>query len=318
MRETRTAWPELAWEEWKDTADTFHMLTQIVGKTRVELTPVQNHWWNVPLYLSARGLTTSAMPLANGSILDIEFDFIAHELVFRVSDGKLEKLALQAEPVAEFFSKYKEVLTRLGVNIEIYSMPVEVADPIRFEQDTVHRSYDRDAAGRFWQILAQADRIFKRFSTNFYGKISPVHFFWGSFDLAVTRFNGRRAPARPGADAIQAEAYSHECISAGFWPGNGGYGKAAFYSYTAPVPAGLSETKLRSLGGFNTTLGEFLLDYDDVRNATDPEQAVLDFLEETYQAEAGAAGWDRGNLDRTDAIGVAACKARLGHRNSLP
>lgn len=308
MTETQTMWPELVWDNWKDTAETLHMLTQIVGKTRVELTPVQNHWWNVPLYLTARGLTTSAMPLPRGSILDIEFDFIAHELVFRVSDGRVERLALQAAPVAEFFSQYKEVLTRLEVGIEIYSMPVEVAHPIRFEQDTEHRSYDRDAVRRFWQALAHADQIFKRFSTNFYGKISPVHFFWGSFDLAVTRFNGRRAPARPGADAIQAEAYSHECISAGFWPGNGGYGKAAFYSYAAPVPAGLSETKLRNLGGFNATLGEFLLDYDEVRRSADPEQAILDFLLETYQAEAGAAGWDRENLDRTDAIGIAACR----------
>lgn len=308
MAESKEPWPELAWDGWKDTAETLHMLTQMVGKTRVKLTAVQNHWWNVPLYLSARGLTTSAMPLPEGGILDIEFDFIAHELVFRVSDGRAEKLALEAVPTAEFFRKYKEMLARLGVGIEIYSLPVEVANPIRFEEDTVHRSYDRDAVRRFWQVLAQADRVFKRFSTNFYGKISPVHFFWGSFDLAVTRFNGRRAPARLGMDKIQAEAYSHECISAGFWPGNGGYGKAAFYSYAAPVPAGLSETRLKSLGGFNATLGEFLLDYDEVRTAADPEQAILDFLLETYQAEADAAGWDRNNLDRTDAIGVAACK----------
>lgn len=307
MVDTKNMWPELDWDKWKDTAETLHMLTQIVGKTRVELTPVQNHWWNVPLYLTARGLTTSAMPLPAGGLLDIEFDFIAHQLVFRDSDGRVEQLALHAEPVAEFYRKYKEMLSRLGVNIEIYSMPVEVAEPIRFEDDTVHRSYDPAAVRRFWQILALADRIFKRFSTNFYGKISPVHFFWGSFDLAVTRFNGRRAPARPDADAIQAEAYSHEVISAGFWPGNGGYGKAAFYAYAAPVPPGLSETKLKSMGGFNQTLGEFLLDYDEVRRAGDPEQAVLDFLLETYQAAANAAGWDRENLDRKDAIGVAAC-----------
>lgn len=310
MADTREAWPELDWNGWKDTAATLHMITQIVGKTRLELTPIQNHWWNVPLYLSARGLTTSALPLPDARILDIELDFIAHELVCRVSDGRTERLAFKAEPVAEFFKKYKQLLSRIGVSVQIYSMPVEVTDSIRFEEDTVHSSYDQDAVKRFWRVLAQADRVFKRFSTNFYGKISPVHFFWGSFDLAVTRFNGRRAPARPGADAIQAEAYSHECVSAGFWPGNGGYGKAAFYSYAAPVPSGLSETKLNSLGGFNATLGEFVLDYDEVRRAPDPEQAVLDFLLKTYLAEADAAGWDRESLDRTDAIGVAACRNR--------
>lgn len=306
MADKKNTWPELDWEQWKNTAETLHMFTQIVGKTRLELTPVQNHWWNVPLYLTARGLTTSALPLPDGGLLDIEFDFIAHQLVFRNSDGQVEHLALLAEPVAEFFSRYKQVLPRLRANVEIHPMPVEVAAPIRFDQDTIHRSYDPDAVRRFWQVLAQADRIFKRFSTNFYGKISPVHFFWGSFDLAVTRFNGRRAPARSGADAIQREAYSHECISAGFWPGNGGYGKAAFYSYAAPVPAGLSEAKLKGLGGFNSVMGEFLLDYEEVRRAADPERATLDFLLETYGAEADAAGWDRANLDRRDAIGIAA------------
>jgi len=184
-------------------------------------------------------------------------------------------------------------------------MPVEVQNPIRFERDTVHDSYDSAAVRRFWHVLGQADRIFKRFSTNFYGKISPVHFFWGSFDLAVTRFNGRTAPPRPGADSIQAEAYSHECISAGFWPGNGGYGKAAFYAYAAPVPAGLSECKLRGIGGFNRDLGEFLLDYDDVRRAPEPERVVLEFLAETYDAAATCCGWDRVSLDRRDEIGAA-------------
>jgi hypothetical protein len=180
---------------------------------------------------------------------------------------------------------------------------------MRFDKDTVHHSYDAEAAWRFWQILGRADRLFKRFSSNFYGKISPVHFFWGSFDLAITRFNGRKAPARPGADAIQAEAYSHECISAGFWPGNGGYDKAAFYSYAAPVPAGLSECVLKSsVGGFNQKLGEFILDYDEVRKAPNPDQAVLNFLGETYDQAATCAGWDRANLDRHDAIGDAATK----------
>jgi hypothetical protein len=294
------AWPELEWESWKDTAATLHMMTQIVGKTRLELTPLRNHWWNVPLYVSARGLTTSAMPLANGGDLDIEFDFIADQLVFRTSLGRLESMPLKPQTIAEFFALYKDVLARIGVAVKIYSMPVEVANPIRFEEDTVHRSYDADAARRFWRVLSIADRIFYRFSTNFYGKISPVHFFWGSFDMAVTRFNGRKAPPRPGADRIQAEAYSHECISAGFWPGNGGYGKAAFYAYAAPGPPELAESRLDCMGGFNGNFGEFLLDYDDVRRASEPEKEVLDFLNATYDAAATVCKWDRASLDRTD------------------
>lgn len=306
MADNPNAWPELEWEAWKATAETLHMWTQMVGKTRLALTPVSNHWWNVPLYLSARGLTTSVMPLPFGRLLDIEFDFIADALTFRTSAGQTETLPLQAQPVAEFFASYRKVLARLDVDIEIYSMPVEVQNPIRFEHDTVHKSYDSAAVRRFWRVLGHADTILRRFSTNFYGKISPVHFFWGSFDLAVTRFNGRKAPPRPGADAIQAEAYSHECISAGFWPGNGGYGKPAFYAYAAPVPDGLGASKLRGLGGFNKDLGEFLLDYDDVRRAADPEHAVLEFLMETYDAAATCCGWDRASLDRRDEVGAAA------------
>jgi hypothetical protein len=310
MADAVNTWPELNWDAWKDTAETLHMFTQIVGKTRLALTPVSNHWWNVPFYLSARGLTTSAMPLPDGALLDIEFDFIADKLVFRTSVGQVKTVPLEAEPVAEFFAKYKGVLATLGINVEIYSMPVEVQNPIRFEQDMYHKSYDPAAVRRFWQVLGYADRIFKRFSTNFYGKISPVHFFWGSFDLAVTRFNGRKAPPRPGADAIQAEAYSHECISAGFWPGNGGYGKAAFYAYAAPVPEGLSASKLRGMGAFNKDLGEFLLDYDDVRLAPDPERVVLEFLTETYDAAATSCRWDRASLDRRDKIAAEAVTSR--------
>jgi len=212
----------------------------------------------------------------------------------------MESLPLAPKPIADFFAEYKKAVAGLGAAVEIWPMPVEVQNPIRFDQDTVHKSYDAEAARRFWQVLSQADRILKCFSTNFYGKISPVHFFWGSFDLAVTRFNGRKAPPRPGADRIQSEAYSHECISAGFWPGNGGYGKAAFYAYAAPVPSGLAGCTLRGLGGFNKTLGEFVLDYDEVRRAVDPEQALLDFLNETYDAAADSCGWDRAALDRHD------------------
>ncbi len=299
-------WPELQWEQWKDTANTLHMFMQMVGKTRVALTPLQNHWWNVAFYVTARGLTTSAMSVPSGGLIDIEFDFISHELVFRLSSGRTQRLPLRPLSVADFFAAYKATLADFGLEIQIDSRPVELKDPIPFQKDTIHKSYDADAVVRFWQILGNADTLFKRFSTNFYGKISPVHFFWGSLDLAVTRFSGRRAPARPGADAVQAEAYSHEVISAGFWPGNGGYGQAAFYCYAAPVPEGLKDMKLTCHGSFNQELGEFLLNYEGVRRSVDPAQTVLDFLEETYSACADIAKWDRENLDRHDRIAEAA------------
>ncbi len=292
-------WPELDWNQWKDTVETLHMYTQIVGKTRLALTPLQNHWWNVPLYVTTRGLSTSVMPIANGG-LDIEFDFIGNELVFRCNSGQIERMALRPQSVAAFFAEYMDVLAKFSVHPKIYTLPVECPNPIKFSADTLHCSYDSDAVLRFWRILGKADTLFKRFSTNFYGKISPVHFFWGSFDLAVTRFNGRKAPPRPGADRIQSEAYSHECISAGFWPGNGGYGKAAFYAYAAPVPAGLSETVLKSKGSFNQQMGEFLLDYEELRKSPDPARTLLDFLENTYSAAADCAKWDRETLDRHD------------------
>jgi Family of unknown function (DUF5996) len=304
----RETWPELTWEQWKDTADTLHMFMQIVGKTRVALTPIQNHWWNVPLYVTARGLSTSAMPVPAGGLFDIEFDFIAHELVCRSSSGQIKKLLLRPQTVAAFFAEYLAMIASLGVKVDIDPMPVELKEPVRFHEDTAHKSYDADAVWRFWQILSHVDTLLKRFSTNFYGKISPVHFFWGSMDLAATRFNGRRAPARPGADAIQAEAYSHECISAGFWPGNGGYGQAAFYCYAAPVPDGLDKASLTSQGAFNKDLGEFLLNYDDVRQSPNPAQTILNFLESTYSAAADTAKWDRANLDRHDRIGEAAVR----------
>jgi hypothetical protein len=299
-------WPALEWEQWKDTAETLHMYTQIVGKTRLALTPIQNHWWNVPLYVTARGLSTSAMPAGKGQLLDIEFDFLSHELVCRTSKGDTRKLGLRPLPVADFFAEFLPILTALGIEIEIDPMPAELANPIPFDRDTVHASYDKDAVTRFWRVLIIADTLFKRFSTNFYGKISPVHFFWGSFDLAITRFNGRKAPPRPGADSIQAEAYSHEVISAGFWPGNGGYGRAAFYAYAAPTPDGLNKTVLQGKGAFNQQMGEFVLDYVDARAAADPARTVLAFLQETYSAAADLAKWDRANLERDDPISRAA------------
>jgi hypothetical protein len=299
-------WPSLEWDRWKETAETLHMYTQIVGKTRLALTPIQNHWWNVPLYVTARGLSTSAFPAGNGHLVDVEFDFVSHELVWRKSSGEIRKLALQPMSVADFFAEFLRTVKALEIKVEIDPTPVELANPIRFDRDTVHASYDRDAVSRFWRALINADTLFKRFSTNFYGKVSPVHFFWGSFDLAVTRFNGSKASPRPGADSIQAEAYSHEVISAGFWPGNGGYGRAAFYSYAAPTPEGLNKAGLSGKAAFNQQMGEFLLDYADVRASEDPNQTVLTFLQETYSAAADLAGWDRANLDRDDGISRAA------------
>jgi hypothetical protein len=292
-------WPEIEWEQWKDTAETLHMYLQMVGKTRLELTPVQNHWWNITLYLTARGLTTSPMPFGPGDSLDIEFDFIAHELVFRTSSGALRRMPLEPTPVKAFYSNYMKTLAGFGVNVRINTIPQEVANPIRFEDDDQHCSYDKDAVFRFWNLLRLSGFIFKRFSTDFYGKISPVHFFWGAMDLAVSRFNGKRAPSRPGADAVQAEAYSHEVISAGVWPGNGGYGQAAFYAYAAPVPETLSAARISGPGTFDSQLGEFILNYSDVRKSSDPAATVTEFLESTYSAAADAAGWDRANLDRT-------------------
>ncbi|HEY3837804.1 MAG TPA: DUF5996 family protein [Bryobacteraceae bacterium] len=303
-------WPQLQWEQWKDTAETLHMYMQLVGKTRLALTPVQNHWWNIAFYLTARGLTTSAMPADGGLLLDIEFDFVSHDLVCRTSRGEIRKLALRPISVAQFFKDFTQTLDALGISVKIDPMPVEVSNPIRCDMDTVHCSYDKDAVARFWNVVRIADTLLKRFSTNFYGKISPVHFFWGSFDLAVTRFNGKRAPARPGADSIQAEAYSHEVISAGFWPGNGGYGQAAFYAYAAPMPDGLENTILQGRGAFDRKLGEFILNYADAISSEDPADTVLQFLEQTYSAAADSAGWDRAALDRHDA---AADALRLKH-----
>jgi hypothetical protein len=300
MKNLDQRWPALDWPQWQRTAETLHMLTQIVGKTRLALTPLQNHWWNVPLYVTARGLSTSLMPLPHGNGLDIEFDFRAHCLTFRHSAGKTDFLPLKSQTVADFYSAYLRILEDLGAEVAINPAPVEVADAIRFDADSVHRDYDGDAAQRFWRSLSETERVLKKFAARFYGKISPVHFFWGSFDLAVTRFNGRRAPPRPDADAIQAEAYSHECISAGFWPGNGGYGRAAFYAYAAPLPAGLAEAVIAGPGAFDKTLGEFILDYDAMRAAPDPDALLLEFLQATYAACADAAGWDRAHLDRSN------------------
>jgi hypothetical protein len=291
-------WPDLPWGEWEATADTLHMWTQIVGKTRLALTPLQNHWWNVPLYVTARGLGTSAMEYGD-DVLDIEFDFVDHELRLRLGSGKALSVALRAQTVADFYWEYLASLAALGVSVEIHPTPVEVATPIRFDRDRDHRAYDPEYAHRFWRVLVLAEKVFRRFGTGFLGKVSPVHFFWGSFDLAVTRFSGRAAPPRPGADVIQREAYSHEVISAGFWPGNGGYGAAAFYCYAAPVPEGLAEARIQPEGAaWDKALGEFIFKYDDVRREEEPEEALMQFLESSYAAAADAAKWDRAALER--------------------
>ncbi|HZY63978.1 MAG TPA: DUF5996 family protein [Edaphobacter sp.] len=291
-------WPSLAWSEWAATAETLHMWTQIVGKTRLALTPLQNHWWNVPLYVTARGLGTSAMNYGD-DVLDIEFDFVAHELHFRLGSGKILAMKLRPQTVAGFYKEYLKCLATLGVEVKIDPMPCEIAHPIRFDQDTEHKSYDGEYAHRFWRVLAEAEKVFRRFGTGFLGKVSPVHFFWGSFDLAVTRFSGRSTPPRPGMDSIQREAYSHEVISAGFWPGNGGYGAAAFYCYAAPVPEGLAEAKVfPAAAGWDNALGEFIFRYEDVRAEAAPEDALMAFLESTYAAAANAAKWDRAALER--------------------
>lgn len=291
-------WPELDWSQWKSTAETLHMWTQIVGKVRLALSPLQAHWWNVPLYVSARGLSTSAMQ-AEHEMLDIEFDFVSHELHFRLSTGASLEIPLRAQTVADFFHEFQQCLALLHVNVHIHPMPVEIKDPIRFDLDTTHGSYDPEYAHRFWRVLVSADQIFQSFSTGFVGKVSPVHFFWGSFDLAVTRFNGKRAPERPGVDAITREAYSHEVISAGWWPGNGGYGEAAFYCYAAPSPAGFAESKIQPAAAyFDKGFGEFLLKYNDIRKDASPEKTVRTFLDSTYVAGAEKGGWDRAALER--------------------
>ena len=291
-------WPELRWDEWRETAETLHMWTQVVGKTRLLLHPLQAHWWNVPLYVTARGLGTAAMPY-HDEMLEVEFDFVSHVLHFRLSTGAELATPLRPQSVASFYAEYQRSLAALGVTLKIWPVPCEVEHPIPFEEDTVHASYDPDAAHRFWRVLTRADQMLQRFSAEYIGKVSPVHFFWGSFDLAVTRFNGKRAPERKGVDAITREAYSHEVISAGFWPGNGGFGEAAFYCYAAPQPPGLEKAEVRpKAAGYNTQLGEFVLRYDDMRAEPLPDDALMEFLQSTYDAAARLGEWDRRALER--------------------
>jgi len=294
-------WPTLRLADWKDTYATLHMWTQIVGKIRLELTPKLNHWWNVPLYVSPHGLTTSLIPYGSRHF-DIEFDFFASQLVIRTSDPKSATLALAPRSVADFYKGVMAALRSLDIDVKIWKMPVEVADPIPFDRDTVHASYDADAVRRFWRILVSVDGVFNVFRSRFIGKSSPVHFFWGSFDLAVTRFSGRRAPPRNDPDPvlrkIMQEAYSHEVISAGWWPGTGEIQEAAFYCYAAPAPSGFSEQRVRPAEAFyHSNLGEYLLMYDDVRRSGSPTSDLMEFLESTYEAGAITGKWDRAALE---------------------
>jgi uncharacterized protein DUF5996 len=291
-------WPSLPLDSWKDTCSTLHMWTQIVGKVRLALTPLVNHWWNVPLYVSARGLTTSRIPYGERAF-ELWFDFIKHQLVLETSDGIVKTIALAPRSVADFYREFMAILHSAEIEVKIWHMPVEIPNPIAFDQDQIHKSYDPVAVEKFWHILLTVDAMFEQFRAGFIGKSSPVHFFWGSFDLAVTRFSGRRAPERPGADRITREAYSHEASSVGFWPGSVGVKDAAFYSYMAPAPQGFAEAKVRPEEAYyDQQLGEFLLMYEDAQKAASPTAALLDFCQSTYEAGASLGDWDRKALER--------------------
>jgi hypothetical protein len=291
-------WPALPLKSWQDTCATLHMWTQIVGKVRLALTPLVNHWWNVPLYVTARGLTTSKMPYA-GRAIELWFDFIDHRLVLQTSDGSTKTLPLAPRSVADFYKEFMQMLRSAQIEVKIWKMPVEIPNPIPFDEDRVHASYDPEYAQRFWRVLLTVSRVFAEFRSHFIGKSSPVHFFWGSFDLAVSRFSGRRAAERPGADAVTREAYSHEVSSVGFWPGSGNIQDAAFYSYTVPEPAGLREARVSpEAAHFDTQLGEFILMYDAVRSSVSPSAALLQFCQRTYEAGAALGKWDRAALER--------------------
>ena len=296
-------WPELPYTAWKNTRDTLHLWTQVVGKVRLTLTPWLNHSWHVALYVTSRGLTTSPIPWRGGGF-QIDFDFIDHVLWVRLSEGQFRQVMLKPMSVAEFYEDVMIALRELGIEAPITTMPCEIADCIPFDEDTVHAAYDADYAHRFWRVLLAAQEVFAHFRTGFLGKASPVHFFWGSFDLAVTRFSGRPAPRHPGGvphlpNDVAQEAYSHEVSSAGFWPGGGGpIDYAAFYSYAYPAPEDFATAKVKPASAFFTKeLGEFLLPYDAMRKASDPDAALMEFLQSTYDAAADLGKWDRKALE---------------------
>jgi hypothetical protein len=294
------AWPQLPLAAWQDTYDTLHMWTQIVGKIRMTLTPLINHYWNATLYVSARGLTTSAIPYPRG-VFEMEFDFIAHKLAIRTSEGDTRALELAPRTVADFYADVMSTLAALKIDVRINAHPDEVANPIPFAEDRTHKSYDRESVERFYRLLISVDKVLKDFRARFIGKCSPVHFFWGSFDLAVTRFSGRRAPARSDSQypEMMQEAYSHEVSSAGFWPGSGEIKGPAFYSYTTPEPTGFKTYSVLPKPAFyHSGIGEFVLMYDDIRGAASPEVDLMNFLQTTYEAGANLAKWDRAALER--------------------
>ncbi|MGA2420744.1 MAG: DUF5996 family protein [Candidatus Acidiferrum sp.] len=299
MAAKESRWPALPLAEWKDTYATLHMWTQIVGKVRLALSPNVNHFWGCTLYVTSRGLTTSPIPYERGAI-EVLFDFTGHTLEITTSQGEGRAFRLKPQTVAEFYAEFMSALESLGIHVKVWTMPVEVPRPVRFTLDAGHKSYDAEYAHRFWQVLVSADAVFREFRARFIGKCSPVHFFWGSFDLAVTRFSGRRAPLKPDADSITKEAYSHEVISVGFWPGDGEVIKdAAFYAYAAPEPAGFKDRAILPAKAFySKEKGEYFLMYEDVRQSANPEKDLVDFCESTYQAGAIAGNWDRQNLER--------------------
>ncbi|HVB34593.1 MAG TPA: DUF5996 family protein [Patescibacteria group bacterium] len=301
---TTAAWPPLPLDEWRATRDTLHMWTQIAGKIRMAHSPLVNHWWNVTLYVSPRGLTTSAIA-SPGGLFEIRFDFIDHQLVVETSAGAARRMALGPCSVADFYADLMALLDSLGIERKIHPRPDEVPDPIPFDEDRLHRSYDPEQARRFWCVLVSIEPVFQEFRGQFVGKCSPVHFFWGAFDLAVTRFSGRRAPERPGADAMTREGYSHECSSAGFWTGGAaGVDEPVFYAYMAPEPAGYRDARISPGSAFyHKDLGEFLLRYEDVRQARSPRDTLLSFMESAYEAGANLAQWDRAALERGGAAG---------------
>lgn len=296
-------WPGLPLEAWSDTYATLHLWTQIAGKIRLAQSPWVNHSWSVTLYVTGRGLTTSPVPYGTRTF-QIDFDFIEHSLTVQTSDGGVRGIALEPQTVAAFYTRVMEEMEKLGLRVSICKVPNEVADPIPFDRDEVHRAYDREYANRFWRVLVQADRVFKQFRARFIGKCSPVHFFWGAPDLAVTRFSGRKAPEHPGGiphlpDWVTREAYSHEVSSCGFWPGGGPIPYPAFYSYAYPQPAGFAAARVRPGEAFySADLGEFILAYDVVRNAKSPDDILLEFLQSTYEAAADLGQWDRTALER--------------------
>jgi Family of unknown function (DUF5996) len=302
-RRGQGVWPRLPLAEWQDTQATLHRWLQMVGKTRLSLAPPVNHWWHVTLYLTSRGLTTSPMPYAGRSV-EVELDFIDHNLLVRTSEGTTRALALTPRSVAEFYREYTALLDSLGIRARIRPIPNELEDALPFPDDHQHQSYDPEYAGRCWRILSQASRVLQDFRGRFLGKCSPVHFFWGAFDLACTRFSGRPAPPHPGGvphfpDSAVREAYSHECISAGWWPGGGPLGEAAFYSYGYPEPPGFAEARIRPAEAYyHEGLREFILPYEAVRTAQRPDELLLQFFQATYEAGAELGGWDRRSLER--------------------